>query len=302
METLNDVARVAAIWLLRLMLLYCSTCFVAPIVSVYQEYKLWAPKSVPSLSVWAMLKVYIFNVIWMMGCLVGAVIFLPKFMLGYSVEKETHEWVEGWTAILLVRLFIGDVVVRGAENLPAKEPGTPAPIYIANHASQIDLGVVYELKRCFKWIAKSSIIYVPGVGQTMYMSRHIFINRKGKGKKSSVSTLYEKSNAAVQSGTPMFVFPQGTRTMAKRLPFKDGAFNIALTNKSSLVPVSIDIPLGVWNYAYPLPFGKRPPPVVLTVHKVIPVKGDEDKDELKKRCYEQIFSVLPDVNEIKKNE
>ena len=66
------------------------------------------------------------------------------------------------------------------------------------------------------------------------MGQHVFIKRKGKNKKS-VSNLYDQSKIAIQSGLPMFVFPQGTRRMAVRLPFKDGAYRIALENESRIV-------------------------------------------------------------------
>jgi len=130
-------------------------------------------------------------------------------------------------------------------------------------------------------------------GQIMILSKHVFIDRTTGKNKQSVSSLYDKSNAAVQSGIPMFFFPQGTRRMAERLPFKDGALNVALHNKSKLVPLSLEIPLDAWNRAYPL-WGSKPTPVVITVHDAIEIQGDEDKDALRKQCYDVIYSVLPD--------
>eukprot|EP00540_Astrosyne_radiata_P008431 CAMPEP_0116822378 /NCGR_PEP_ID=MMETSP0418-20121206/234_1 /TAXON_ID=1158023 /ORGANISM="Astrosyne radiata, Strain 13vi08-1A" /LENGTH=246 /DNA_ID=CAMNT_0004450483 /DNA_START=94 /DNA_END=834 /DNA_ORIENTATION=+ len=239
--------------------------------------------------------------------ILGAVWLFPRFLLShvvskkrFSVARSAHEFVERTVAQVCIGGFIGNVVIRGEENIPSDSPGIPAPIYVANHASQIDVGVVYFLMRRFKWIAKKSVLYLPGVGQTMYMSEHIFIDRKKGKNKGSIASLYEKSNRAVQSGTPMFFFPQGTRWMSERLPFKDGAFNVALENHSCLIPVSIDIPRNIWNYAYP--FGKTPPPVVLTVHEAIEVKGDEDKEALKKQCADIIYSVLPEVSEVSKKQ
>eukprot|EP00584_Thalassiosira_punctigera_P018384 CAMPEP_0172552236 /NCGR_PEP_ID=MMETSP1067-20121228/43701_1 /TAXON_ID=265564 ORGANISM="Thalassiosira punctigera, Strain Tpunct2005C2" /NCGR_SAMPLE_ID=MMETSP1067 /ASSEMBLY_ACC=CAM_ASM_000444 /LENGTH=141 /DNA_ID=CAMNT_0013340167 /DNA_START=648 /DNA_END=1073 /DNA_ORIENTATION=+ len=139
----------------------------------------------------------------------------------------------------------------------------------------------------------------------MTLSQHVFIVRTGKNRKS-VSNLYEKSNDAIQSGLPMFFFPQGTRRMAVRLPFKDGAYRVALENESQLIPVSIDIPLTCWNSWYPLCllWGGSVDNVVLTVHKPIQAKGGIDKEELKKKTYEAIFSVVPligeEVGELKK--
>ena len=291
-----QVLQTLGIYSLRAFLAYASLCFVFPLVAAYQEYKIWKPKGLPSISVYGLIKVYIFNVLWTGFCLLGAVIIFPKWLLTGHVEHEAHSIVERIVAQLCVDSMVGPVEVRGQENLPPNKPGSPAPVYIANHASQIDVAVVYYLWREFKWISKASVLMLPGVGQIMYLANHVFIKRTGKNK-SSISMLYEKSNKAVQSGTPMFFFPQGTRRMAEKLEFKAGAFNVAMENKSCLVPVSIEIPLDAWNRLYPLSllWGETSKPVILTVHKVIPVKGDEDRDALIKQCMDTIYSVLPPV-------
>lgn len=296
-DTVVPVLSKIAWYLGRAFLVYASTIFIFPLVSVYQERKIWADPSLPSLSLWGHFKVYLFNVFWMGFCLLSTLLLLlPKrIFTAKQVEYESFMWCERWIAIFMVKSLVGNVEVRGADNLPPLEPGSPAPIYVANHESQLDLGVVYFLHRRWKWISKKSVFYIPGVGSIMYLSGHVFINRKTGSNKNSVANLYEKSNDAVQSGVPMFFFPQGTRKISERLPFKDGAFKVALQNKSALVPVSIHIPMNAWNRAYPLPWGKAEP-VVLTVHKAIVINGTEDRETLKKHCFDTIYSVLPRID------
>jgi 1-acyl-sn-glycerol-3-phosphate acyltransferase len=92
---------------------------------------------------------------------------------------------------------------------------------------------------------------------------------------------------------------EGTRRMAVRLPFKDGAYKVALESESLLVPISIEIPHNVWNNWYPLclfwcgSYDK----VVLTVHPPVEVKKDMDREEIKKKTYDAIFSVIPLIGE-----
>lgn len=281
---------------LKAFLLYASGVFVFPLVSVYQEYKIWKPASLPSLSLWGMLKVYVFNVIWMAACLIASLLCLPKYILTGTVEYASFMWFERYIACCLVRGMVGKVDIVGMEHLPPMQPGAPAPVYIANHSSQLDAAVVYFLHRKFKWIAKSSVFYVPGAGQLMYLSGHVFINRKRGKNKSSVVSLYDKSNAAVQGGIPMFFFPQGTRNLAQRLPFKDGAFKVAMDNGSDLIPISIDIPTSAWNRPYPLPWGKTDP-VVVTIHKAIPATQNSEKEALKKQSFDAIYSCLPNYSD-----
>jgi len=286
---IQDILTLIALWMLRAYLVYFSLCFVVSFVSVYQEYKIWKPSSLPSLSVYGMVKVYLFNVLWTTSSLIISTLLAPSYLIYGYVDQVYERQI----AIVIMRLFVGPVVIKNPEKLPPKNPGSPAPVYICNHASQIDVAAVYAINRDFKWIAKSSVKLLPGVGQIMTLSNHVFIDRKTGKNKGSVRQLYAKSNAAVQSGCPMFFFPQGTRRMAERLPFKDGALNVAMHNKSTLVPMSLEIPLDAWNQWYPLTT-TNPSPITITVHDPIPVTGEEDKDELRKKCYDTIFSVLPD--------
>jgi len=129
--------------------------------------------------------------------------------------------------------------------------------------------------------------------QVMWLGGHVLINRKKGKNKSSKSALFAKSNAAIQSGIPMFFFPQGTRRIDARLEFKDGAFIVAQSNQSDIIPLSLDIPRNVWNDCYPLSWRRRRPVVTLTIHKPIKVSGKEDREALKKQCMDQIYSVLP---------
>lgn len=278
-------------------------CFIslAALAAVYQERKIWLNPNVPSLTTVGMIKVFLLNLVWMTVCFLGAVVTIieaaaTKNWLDLKhTRKLAHKVVERKCAMLVCSLFIGPVIVKGAENLPPDEPGSPAPVYVANHASQIDSAVVYFIERQWRWIMKSSIMFLPGVGQVTYLGDHIWIDRvKNKNKsKDSITgarNLYMKSDASIQEGVPMFFFPQGTRRMGERLPFKDGAFKVATNNDSILVPISIEIPLTAWNSSYP--FGKAEP-VVLTIHKPIESKG-KDVETLKKETSETIFSVLLD--------
>mmetsp|Transcript_2640 Transcript_2640/g.5527 ORF Transcript_2640/g.5527 Transcript_2640/m.5527 type:complete len:315 (-) Transcript_2640:93-1037(-) len=292
--------------LFPLFLLLESIVCLASLAAVYQERKIWLHPKVPSLTPIGMTKVFVLNVVWMTVCGLGAVATALEaavtnhwLELGHT-RKLAHMVVERKCAMLVAKLIVGPVIVEGAENLPADYPDSPAPVYVANHASQIDSAVVYFIEKQWRWIMKSSIMFLPGVGQITYLGDHIWIDRsrtksKGTSSKGSITgarNLYVKSDASIQEGTPMFFFPQGTRRMGERLPFKDGAFKVAKNNDSQLVPISINVPVTAWNSLYPFAAAE---PVVLTVHKPIDSKGKEI-ETLKKECSEVIYSVLPDYS------
>jgi 1-acyl-sn-glycerol-3-phosphate acyltransferase len=288
------------LWLLTTFLKVVRTIFLAAVLlgalaSVFQEQKIWKNPKLPSLQIHALIKVYLMNVVWMTGCALGSLL-TPLYCLvqgSWDTRPWAHTMVERTVGKFLCDFLVAPVEVVGMEHIPQELCSkSPAPVFIANHDSQIDLAAVYFLEREWRWIAKSSVMFLPGVGQIMFLSRHVFIDRvnhKSKGA-TGARNLYLQSNESLQSGVPMFFFPQGTRRLGERLPFKDGAFKVALENKSVLVPISLEIPLTAWNSWYPF---VQAPPIKITVHPPMATAG-KDIETLKKESFETIYSVLPD--------
>jgi len=279
----------------------CYALILVPIAGVYQEYKVSAPHQIPSLTLLGILKAYGLFFFWVSFSFIGTLPLIPKYVLfgclSQSVER-TVCLVERITGIMLAGMFVGPVQVRGRENLPPSNPSGKGVLYIANHSSSVDASVVYFLFRTFKWVAKKSTVYMPGVGAIMVMGGHIIIDRKSKNSKNK---LYEKSHSVLNSGESIFLFPQGTRCLSKWLPFRDGAFNLALEGGYQIVPVSIELPKAHYNSWYPinLLWRAKNDPVVITVHPVVDVKKSvgkvniEEKNKLKKECEEIMLSALP---------
>lgn len=283
------------VWIFKIICTFFAICVVgAAGVAVLQESKIWKPRSLPSLSIIGGIKVFLLNLVWITFCFLGSILILIASILTLGMIDRTAlaAGIEKFTANCIIRWFVGHVNVIGTENLP-DENIKPAPIYIANHASQIDVAAVYQIQRQFLWVAKQSVLYVPGVGTLMWLAGHILVNRSRGG----ASNFYPKANAAVQSGLPLFIFPQGTRRIAERLPPKRGAFVVAQENKSLLVPISIEVPKDAWNSWHPVKmlWGGTPPSILITIHNTIQVLELEDRGALEDRCMDQIYSVLPKI-------
>ncbi|MFC4702047.1 1-acylglycerol-3-phosphate O-acyltransferase [Glaciecola siphonariae] len=110
-------------------------------------------------------------------------------------------------------------------------------IFIANHQNTWDLlsiskaalpGVVTIGKKSLKWIPIFGLIY--------WLSGNIMIDRKDSGK--ARNTLSLAGRKARKRGLSIWMFPEGTRSRGKGiLPFKTGAFRLALDTKLKVVPV-----------------------------------------------------------------
>lgn len=315
-EMLHDIIRVTlkVFYILAYIVYYYALAIpIVAIVSTRQEYKIWKTTPTP-LTLLGITKVYLYNVIWMGLCLIASLALLPMWIqrgCGNSVSLEANAVMEKIVAQAVQSMFVGPVEIVNPHNIPpvhlypSSRPSesdgahvpAPAPVFIANHCSQIDCGCVYYVVRRFKWIAKKSVKVIPGAGNIMMLGAHIFIQRSGKNR-GSVSNLYEQSNEAIQSGIPMLLFPQGTRRMSTKLPFKDGAFKIAIENEAVICPITINVPPNAWNTLYPLNIlwggnkGSGENKIIMTVHEPIVTKGMEIQP-LKEKCQEIIYSALP---------
>lgn len=126
------------------------------------------------------------------------------------------------------------ITVEGREHLPKQDE--PA-VYVANHASFMDIFSLFHLKRPFKFISKTSNFIIPIIGWSMFLTGHVPLKRTDR--RSQMETLKICRETLQKNGSVLF-FPEGTRskdgTMAE---FKKGAFSVAAKEKVPIVPITI---------------------------------------------------------------
>jgi len=122
------------------------------------------------------------------------------------------------------------------EDAPDIKPGQPF-IAVANHESILDIFLVSRAPWEMKWMAKASIFKVPWLGLLFRMSGDIPVNRSDR---DSGSQALLRARAYVESGMPVMLFPEGTRSRDGRLlPFKAGAFKLALEAGVPILPIAV---------------------------------------------------------------
>jgi 1-acyl-sn-glycerol-3-phosphate acyltransferase len=127
-----------------------------------------------------------------------------------------------------------DVKVSGAENLEKDR----SYIFVANHRSYVDTTALfaYAGKR-IGLIAKKEVLKVPVLGRGMQFIDFVAIDRSNPER--AIETM-EKVRRIVDGGYSFGVFAEGTRAMpGELLPFKKGAFHLALQTGAAIVPVAI---------------------------------------------------------------
>jgi 1-acyl-sn-glycerol-3-phosphate acyltransferase len=116
-------------------------------------------------------------------------------------------------------------------------PKGPA-VFVANHQSMADVIAILGLNRRFKFVSKSSLFEVPVVGWAMRLARYVSLRR---GLPHTTQAMLESCRHWLRRGTAVLIFPEGTYApVGKLLPFKRGAFRLAIERQVPLVPVVIE--------------------------------------------------------------
>lgn len=110
-------------------------------------------------------------------------------------------------------------------------------VVISNHESDADTFLLSHLPWDMRWIAKQELFKVPVTGWVMRMGGDIPVRR---GERSSVEAMMAEAVRTLRQGLSVMVFPEGTRSPdGQLLPFKDGAFQMAIEAQVPVLPVVI---------------------------------------------------------------
>ncbi len=126
------------------------------------------------------------------------------------------------------------VEVRNQEGLDSIRPA----VFISNHQTELDILIL--AKTFPKWCsvtAKEALKHYPFLGWFMQLSGSVFVDRAHRDNAlKTFASACEKMKNDKQS---VFLFPEGTRSysnMPMFLPFKKGAFHLAVQSQLPIVP------------------------------------------------------------------
>lgn len=124
------------------------------------------------------------------------------------------------------------VEIHGRENIRQS-----SYVIVSNHESALDIFVIFaKVPLNFRMVSKISLLKLPLVGFVMKKLLFPFVDRsKSDEAIESMNTTFEKLR---QHDLSICVFPEGTRYGGKKiLPFKKGAFVLALEHQLPILPV-----------------------------------------------------------------
>ena len=108
-------------------------------------------------------------------------------------------------------------------------------VVISNHLSNLDPMMQFRYLK-IKWVfmAKKEVYKLPFFRTAAKSFNFIKVDRSDKNDRKSIN---EQAKVLFKNGWSLMVYPQGTRAKADNfLPFKSGAFHIALDNNIPILP------------------------------------------------------------------
>ncbi len=173
-------------------------------------------------------------------------------------------------------------------------PGEQAFVVVANHQSMLDILLLSHIRKEMKWVAKEELFRVPWIGWMLRLTGDIAVKR---GDAESGGEALGKAKRYLASGMSVMFFPEGTRSRtAKLLPFKSGAFRLAIEAGVPVLPVAVN------GTAAGMPKGSpwvRPCRATARILEPVIVTGyrPEDAPRLRDLVRERITAALPPAEE-----
>jgi 1-acyl-sn-glycerol-3-phosphate acyltransferase len=117
-----------------------------------------------------------------------------------------------------------------------KDPRRPF-VVVSNHESFADILLISHLPWDMKWLSKAELFRIPVMGWMMWLAGDIPVKR---GFGPSAVEAMERCRDALRKRVSVMIFPEGTRSKtAELLPFKDGAFRLAIEAGVPILPLAL---------------------------------------------------------------
>jgi len=214
----------------------------------------------------------------------------PALLIGIATNTHKHLIVLAITCIRGALALLGiRVEVAGGEHIQRQR----AALYAVNHASNVEPPIIFavlrELTPRLKVVYKAVLRKLPILGRGFDAVGFVPIERENRERATQA---IDQAARSVQAGNSLLMFPEGTRSRTgELLPFKKGAFILAIKAQAPVVPTAIFGAARAMRPGSPLIW-----PTTVRVHFGAPIEttGLElvDRDRLAERVRGEVALLL----------
>jgi 1-acyl-sn-glycerol-3-phosphate acyltransferase len=171
---------------------------------------------------------------------IGALVILPIVWIWRLVGRGIDPWnYHGGRLFRHLGILFQRGTARWRFEVRGPRPANPRNPYVvvANHESFADIILLTHLPWEMKWLSKAEMFRIPVFGWIMSAVRDIPVHR---GKATSAKAAMDECRKRLAGKVSVMIFPEGTRSKtAEMLPFKDGAFRLAIEEGVPILPIAL---------------------------------------------------------------
>jgi 1-acyl-sn-glycerol-3-phosphate acyltransferase len=200
--------------------------------------------------------------IWLYTLVLG-IIALPAGF--FDRDGHVLHWFSRTWSRLIMKTILSPVKVAGMEKINTAK----AHVYAANHASALDIPVLYTyLPFRFRIVFKKELLAYPVVGWQLKRSGQVCIDQQ---KPTNSIAAIRSAVKSLKAGIPLVIFPEGGRTNDGEIkPFLPGAFFLAIKAQVDIVPIAL---VGTFELLPMDTYHIKSRPVEMRVGEPIPTAG-----------------------------
>ena len=169
--------------------------------------------------------------IWIYTLVLGPLGLIAGF---FDRDGSIMHWFARAWSWLIMKTVVSPVKVTGLDKIDTSK----VHVYAANHASALDIPVLYvNLPFQFRIAFKKELLSYPVIGWHLQRSGQICIDQQNPSR--SISSI-RAGLKGLKEGMPLVIFPEGGRTPDGEIkPFLPGAFFLAIKAQVDIVPVAL---------------------------------------------------------------
>jgi 1-acyl-sn-glycerol-3-phosphate acyltransferase len=211
-----------------------------------------------------------------------------------ALVRPRSPWVDriarGWAHACLWPSGV-QLTVKGKD----RADPTRSYVVVSNHQSTFDIMAHFvAIPVPIRFLAKKELFSTPVLGWALKAMDMVPVDR---GVRNSFRSVEQGARRVAELGKSIIVYPEGTRTVdGGLLPFKKGAFAIAIRTELPVLPTTIYGADRAWKARHKVIDGG---PITVMVGEPIPTEGltDDDVDDLRDRVKQVIQDTLDELAE-----
>jgi lysophosphatidate acyltransferase len=260
--------------------MHLTTVFYLVIISVALRYLFTKSSLVRYIT-----RQLIYNILLLTSALIGLLSLLLLVPLGLG--HKANQFVGRTLDVLCTHILHIKLEVTGSQHLESVRPC----VFLMNHQSNMDMRVMGGLLPTRAFIlAKQEILRIPLIGQFFHFAKNMIIDRGDR--KAAIDTMGVVAERLQEQKVSLWIYPEGTRSYQSDrslLPFKKGAFHLAVKGKMPVIPVIVSTYSPMYDektYAFE--------PCTIHVTVLEPVFSD-NVDELMQISYDKMLETLKEI-------